>query len=112
MLQGFQCKVTMGELVPRLIHDGDGAANAVDVEFVRIIVDTVFAIVTSVSISKTKDAGKYTALLILINEVRPLLRCVSYNREAKKVASVSVCHKSGYTVNTIFVLAPRKEEEY
>ncbi|XP_021774969.1 separase-like isoform X2 [Chenopodium quinoa] len=75
-LEGAGWKVSMGELVPRLIvvdFDDNGGVE-VEEDFVHLIVDLVVAVAQSVSLSKVKDAGKYTGLLILLDEVHPWFR--------------------------------------
>uniref|UniRef100_A0A803L2H9 separase n=1 Tax=Chenopodium quinoa TaxID=63459 RepID=A0A803L2H9_CHEQI len=73
-LEGPGWKVSKGELVPRLIVvDGDNNGG-VEEDIVHLVVDLVVAVAQSVSLSKVKDAGKYTGLLILHDEARPWFR--------------------------------------
>lgn len=74
-LEGRGWKVSVGQLVPRLIV-GDGEEIGVEGDVVHLIVDLAVVIAQCVSLSKVKDAGKYSGLLILLDEVRPWFRCV------------------------------------
>ncbi|KNA25484.1 hypothetical protein SOVF_006490 [Spinacia oleracea] len=73
-LEGCGWKVSMGQLVPRLVVvDGDGNGG-IEGDIVRLIVDLAVSIAQCVSLSKDKDAEKYNDLLILLEEVRPWFR--------------------------------------
>lgn len=75
-LEGCGWKVSMGQLVPRLVVvDGDGNGG-IEGDIVRLIVDLAVSIAQCVSLSKDKDAEKYNDLLILLEEVRPWFRSV------------------------------------
>ncbi|KAK9665217.1 hypothetical protein RND81_14G098400 [Saponaria officinalis] len=77
-LEGFRFRVSIstGEFVPKLVECidcDDGGVNCEQDgdEFVRLVVDLVSIIVQCVLNGRSKDAGKYSGLLVLLREVRP-----------------------------------------